>query len=217
MKHSAPKIWIFGDSFCTKTGHMPGEAYRLYLNHHSEEIGNNLAWYELLRGHFLNEYEIKCYGKGGASNDWILDTLLSKLKDIKKDDIIILMSTFHDRFMIPPNENTELMNWNVMHEETRMLMSDERNKLLEKFTAEFRIWFENSSEYTYADQNIQRFINILDYIDCKKYLHIDITKVHQDFETILEATNGKINDNHWSYRGHEEFCNHIALLIKTTS
>jgi len=37
---------------------------------------------------------------------------------------------------------------------------------------------------------------------------------YSDYEMIVDATNNKIIDHHWSYKGHRDFSTHILERIK---
>ena len=42
-----------------------------------------------------------------------------------------------------------------------------------------------------------------------KVLVWDVGETFSTYETIQDATDNKINDGHWSYKGHKDFANYI--------
>ena len=41
----------------------------------------------------------------------------------------------------------------------------------------------------------------------------EVSDLCHSFETIQTATNSKIEDNHWSFKGHRDFANHVLCNI----
>lgn len=100
------KLWCFGDSFTAGDGciRSPKEnpyspitlSYRKYLNKQDgEEI---LIYPDYVSNHF--NLELVNTARGGASNEMIFDTLYTNIKDIKKDDYIIIGISYFERFDI---------------------------------------------------------------------------------------------------------------------
>jgi hypothetical protein len=83
------KLWTFGDSFTW------GDGCKAYNNKESftyQETFKNyldtskLIWPEIV-GSKIN-LEVSNYAKSGATNDYILDTILKNFLNFKKNDII---------------------------------------------------------------------------------------------------------------------------------
>lgn len=98
------KLWCFGDSFTAGDGciRSPKEnpyssttiSYRKYLNKQDgEEI---LIYPDYVSNHFNLELINKA--SGGASNEMIFDCIFTNIKDIKKDDYIIIGISYFERF-----------------------------------------------------------------------------------------------------------------------
>ena len=96
-------LWTFGDSFTFGHGCRPdGPTNEYYYNYRSE---SDEVWPNLL-GQMLN-VEVKNLGKCGASNDFIIDSIIDNVDMIKPNDIVIIGKSFYQRFDMPKlNNNT---------------------------------------------------------------------------------------------------------------
>jgi hypothetical protein len=104
------KLWCFGDSFTAGDGciRSPKQnpyspitlSYRKYLNKQDgEEI---LIYPDYVSNHF--NLELINTARGGASNEMIFDSVFTHIKDIKKDDYIIIGISYFERFDILIND-----------------------------------------------------------------------------------------------------------------
>ena len=209
------KIFLFGDSFtyghgCIKNG--PGNDYIDNYQHEGDK-----PWFDIINENY--NYEIINRGMGLFSNDKIIDSIISSYNDINPGDIVIIEMGFTNRFDIPNDEDDIFM---TVAPNSKHLITNTHNWQRKKYT-EFE--FECIEYMTVMmdsilvkDRHQKRFDffkkiienkgvkkcvlwNILDYLNPDKY------------ETILKATDGKIIDHHWSFKGHRSFADDILKIL----
>ena len=98
-----PTLWTFGDSFTFGHGCRPdGPINEYYYNYksYSDDVWPNLL------GQMLN-VEVKNLGKCGASNDFIIDSIIDNWDFIQKDDFVIIGITFYTRIDTPYGDTLE--------------------------------------------------------------------------------------------------------------
>ena len=207
-------LWTFGDSYTFGAGCRPdgpvylpkGETTEYYDNYKTEFDD---IWANLL-GNMLN-MKVKNLGCSAVSNDYIIDSIMDNWDDIKEDDFVIIQITYHARFDIPydgelltPFFNNEYANCFPLY----------KNEEIENII-NFQYYFTNHKLYKL--RHLKRF-NFLEKLlkdkKVKTYLWnlMDFTQSSK-FEKITEATNGKIQDCHFSFKGNREFANTIYKRI----
>lgn len=213
MYKNAHTLWTFGDSFTY--GHLCNEDSKdkVYLKYKKE---NDDIWTNHL-GKLLN-YKVCNFGKSGASNDFIFDTLIDNFDKIKEKDVVIIGKTIYGRNNFPKNNL-----WiDISSDFEIKLFKNYWYPFLEKnFTEEetkaiidYQYYF--SYNLLYKERYDKRFDFIKNRLISEKninYCHIwhindENTK---NFEKISEATNNIIDDYHFSFKGHYEF----AKFLKT--
>ena len=194
------KLWIFGDSFSSYNGHFPTDDYYKYKG------DGDGAWFEHLLENYKT-YSLELHSYGGSSNDTIFDTIVNNFNLIKPNDRVIIGMTFNNRVSAPLTQNGPLIDYHhnkpiIQHEFT-----ENQINILDRFIVEFR--FYNNLNGGYKKQSLMRFNflkNILiNYINVKSCLIWDVHVEGNEYETIRTATDGTINDGHWSFRGHYDF------------
>lgn len=196
-------LWTFGDSFtfghgCRIDGPLPE-----YCKNYKKELDD--IWPNHL-GKMLN-LKVKNFGKSGASNDFIIDSIIDNWNYFKENDFIIIGITYHNRFDVPLNNE-------MMSIFPNMKLSDRQKELYKKEEIEAIINFQYyfSNDELYKNRYLKR-LNFLDKILKEKKINTFLWEVrdklysNNSFETITNATNGKINDGHLSFKGHIDFAN----------
>ncbi len=83
-------LWTFGDSFTAGDGCVHNLGIRdggfKYYNEYKESDSN--IWPNIL-GKTIG-FDTKNIGKSGASNDYIIDSIIDNFNDIQSDDIVII-------------------------------------------------------------------------------------------------------------------------------
>jgi hypothetical protein len=201
-----PTLWTFGDSFTFGHGCRPdGPINEYYYNYksYSDDVWPNLL------GQMLN-VEVKNLGKCGASNDFIIDSIIDNFDKIQQNDVVIIGKTFYQRFDIPNlNSNTfeiycaedlDLIDTNLKRND------DNKNKLEIETILNYGILF--CDHLLFKERQNKRFKFI------KKQLNSKVNKIlmwdannftNGKIDTIHNHTNGKIKDFHFSFKGHHIF------------
>jgi hypothetical protein len=186
------RLWTFGDSFTAGNGCLPTENYIKY-----KTSNEDLVWPEII-ANALN-LELINIGMGAYSNDKIIDSIIEKYNLINSDDLVIIGSTFYNRFDVPNNDGlltisptnlptneklllplVSIMDSNLLEERHKLRINFLKQQIIEK-GAKCLVW-EVETEWT-------------------------------KYENIKSATDGEIKDLHWSYKGHKDFANYILNII----
>ena len=187
------KLWVFGDSFTAGNGCLHNEAYTKY-----KESDNDLVWPEIM-ANTLN-LELINRGVGAYSNDKIIDTIIEDYNLINKNDLVIIGTTFYNRFDIP-NNNT-LLTLSPTN------LPDSNQELL--------LHFISIMDNDLLKKRHKLRINFLKQQFIKKEAKCLIWEVETHwhlYENIKIATENKIKDLHWSYKGHKDFANYILNIV----
>jgi hypothetical protein len=102
------KLWCFGDSFTAghgckfeSVGNFSKENENShYFKMYKDYIDvNKKIWPEMLSN--LLGLELINLGKNGLTNEWIFDTILTNIKKISKNDIVIIQTSLSGRYDFP--------------------------------------------------------------------------------------------------------------------
>ena len=187
------KLWVFGDSFTAGNGCLHNEAYTKY-----KESDDDLVWPEIT-ANTLN-LELINRGVGAYSNDKIIDTIIEDYNLINKNDLIIIGSTFYNRFDIP-NNNT-LLTLSPTN------LPDSNQELLLHFISIMDSDLLKKRHKLRIDFLKQQLIK-----EEAKCLIWEVETHWNLYENIKIATEDKIKDYHWSYKGHKDFANYILNIV----
>lgn len=222
------KLICFGDSHTVDFENNRIPPYKEYKKWCNDKFPK--SWPTLL-SEKLN-IELKNYGHGGSCNDIIFETFVSKLDEIKKDDIVIIGWTFLFRFKwfnekfnffdtILSNEHDENIK-NISKQTATEILINRSNKswgedimLKKKLIIKlseligFKIYFWSVDEFIqHSYDEIHLCCNLLNNENnMLKYIK------NSGGKTIHDETNGLINDFHLGESGHivqsELFFEHI--------
>ena len=200
------KLWTFGDSFTAGHGCTPEWEY--YKKYYKEGDG---LWSEYLANEL--DLELVNLGKNGASNDQIIDLIIINYDKISINDTVIIQKSFPSRFDVP-NMNIEGDEWVSIFPR---INSDLYSKTLSKEQYEtvinFYYHFADNSKYK-KRQNLRFSFLINCLIKNGNVVYLwDILKENGKYENIHSATNGEIDDWHFSFKGHLHF--YKSFLKKT--
>jgi len=195
------KLFAFGCSFTAGNGCLVGEEY-------TEKYKSNeydLIWPEIISNQI--GYELINYGMGGYSNDKIFDTILNVYDKINENDYVIIEMSFHHRYDIPNSKDESLLT--IAPNPSNLLVNEYSKNEIEHITYVSTLMQSN----LFKKRNINRF-NFLQKLllntkKVKNCLIWDVEENINNFEKIVDVTNGEINDHHWSYEGHRSFAKHL--------
>lgn len=209
------KLWAFGDSFTYGYGCVPG--YEYYENYRKD--GDKL-WCEHIADNLNFKLENK--GKNGCSNDYIIDEIIKYWDRIQSDDMVIIGKTYPFRFDIPnPKKidsdwitNVTYKNHNVTFQESIDYLkpnyfTDEEYSVM----VDFIYHFSHNEKYKIRQNNRLKFLSDKLKLKGVNVIIWDVVTEIEKFERIIAATNGEINDGHFSYDGHLKFSKFIMNKI----
>lgn len=190
-----PSLWTFGDSNTAGHGCNPDDEYyeKFY------KLGDKIWPVWLSERLSVN---LENFGKNGSSNDVIIDTIIENWEKINKGDFVFIGMTHSHRFDIPINNQFQ----SIVHDFSvnRNGMDEEEFEAIVNF------------QYLFADNILfkNRYRKRLEWIrklliqkECKVVALWDVQVDLKNFETIKDATNGKIIDNHLSFESHKLLSN----------
>ena len=201
------KLWAFGDSYTYGAGCIPYEYERnpKYLHNYKKE-GDDI-WPNHL-GKMLN-LEVKNFGKPGVSNDYIIDSIIDQWDFIKENDYVIIGVTYHNRFDAPSKFSKALSTifWEVKDLDNFEDFDREEMSALINFQYYF------ASHELYKKRHLKRINFLLKALkekNIKTFIwYVDYILYTTKFEKIANATNGEIDDWHFSFKGHRNFADMV--------
>ena len=202
-------LWTFGDSFTFGHGCRPDGPLSEY--YHNYKIETDDIWPNHL-GKKINA-EVKNFGKCGASNDFIIDCIIDQWNFIKEDDVVIIGVTYHSRFDVPLKNRTVLSTIYWGFEDLSEFEGEEREHM--ETLVNFQYYFANHELYKKRHLKRYNFLNKL--LNEKKVTtfiwDVEYYQHTTRFEKIATATNGKIDDWHFSFKGHEDFSDMVYKKV----
>jgi hypothetical protein len=203
-------LWTFGDSFTAGDGCVENLGIRdgdfKYYNEYKKSDSD--IWPNLL-GKTLG-YDVKNLGKSGASNDYILDSIIDHFNMIEPDDVVVIEKTFYQRFDIPDLKGNE---FHTQYAELLHLYSiDLKKNKYHKDNLEIETVLNYGILYSdnklFKERQDKRFDFIQTQLKGKtdKILIWDVLDfLDGKIETIVQHTEDKIKDYHFSFNGHKRF------------
>ena len=214
------KGWFFGDSFTKGFGSNPGEEYYELVN------GDTTKWSDII----CKEYNLEQinFGLSGAANENILVDIQTNFFNTKPGDFVFLQSSCPTRqffylknfdviFKYGNNKVTSLLKDIKLWVDSPFKtidasdqLSQEQHDSIGKFILNIRVpAYKRYKDYYSRQFNfykklfLQRGCVVVDW-EFEQW---------KDYETIEEATNGTIKDNHWSAKGNKNFAEYISKRI----
>ena len=213
-------LWTFGDSFTAGDGCVENLPIRdgdfKYYNQY-KTLDSDI-WPNTL-GKKIG-YDIKNIGKSGASNDFILDSIIDNFNNIEPNDVVIIEKTFYQRFDVP---NLNSGEFHTQYAESLYLNSIDlknnpynKDKLEIETILNYGILF--SDHKLFKDRQNRRFEFIKTQLNNKvnKILMWNVLDfLNGKIETIEQHTEGKIKDYHFSFNGHKLFAEFLYKKLYT--
>lgn len=219
------KAWFFGDSFTAGWGAVQGHEYY-------EKYGPGKTFSSIISEHY-NCTEVN-YGLPGKCNNGIIRTIVENLSNINPYDIVIVSNTSPLRDLVPSKSTKHDINSPVdsikfglisqklfnspEHPGSIGYEDPEIHKLLSEYC--LRVKKPYIQEWNYHYRHI--FLNFVNYflsINCQS-LFWDYSVWSEDeeigmkFENIHQATDTKVQDWHWSFKGHKDAAYWIIQGLK---
>lgn len=216
-------LWTFGDSMtfgfgCNSECHSDVMVSYLPFKKNDDDIWPNHL------GKLLN-YDVKNLGKNAASNDYIFDLIIDNYDNILPNDVVIINTTLYGRIEVPFKTGT----YNILsgYEHNKITMNERQPQIEgvkfqtnetddEKIETLVNFQYHFSNHEFYKNRHRKRFEFIKNRFLSEKKLKFfymwsleDDDGIYASFETIQQATNGLINDTHFSFNGHFNFAHFL--------
>ena len=186
------QLWVFGDSFTAGNGCLLNEDYTRY------KISNeDLVWPEIVASK-LN-FKLINLGMGAYSNDKIIDSIIENYNLINNNDLVIVGSTFYNRFDVPNNDSLLTISPTNLPTNQELLLH-----------------FVSIMDSDLLKERHKLRIDFLRQQIIEKGSRCLVWEVETEwikYENIKSATEDEIKDFHWSYKGHKDFANYILNII----
>ena len=213
-------LWTFGDSFtagdgCVKNLGIRDGNYKYYNEYNQWDSD---IWPNIL-GKTIG-FNVKNIGKSGASNDYILDSIIDNFDMIEPNDIVIIGKTFYQRFDIPKLNSNE---FHTQYGESLHILSTDlkinkynKEKLEIETIINYGVLFSDNLLFKKRQDKRFNFIQTQLSNKVNKILVWDIdSDLRKSIETISHHTKGKIKDYHFSFNGHKQFSERLYKKIYT--
>lgn len=201
------RLFVFGDSYTKQWDSLsPYSEYKGYIPKTYSEI-------------ISEELGIQCFNfsKGGWSNYDIFESVCQNVDSIRENDIVIILWSGLSRFRLV---NHRLDMW-IPLQPNSFEINKKANLMpdgINKNTIDEIIF--NRQHILYKEE-VQNWIRLLKHT-FKSNIFINSTWSDYDwnidkikYETIIDETNGKIVDWHWSETGQYDFARWCISKIKT--
>lgn len=203
------KVYIVGDSFVHGSGCLYGDPYRNLTGKRGK----------LFTTHLADELDVEEVNLGlhGASMEHILYQATSALSKVELGDYLVIMSTSVTR----TNFVNEEEEWYYhFPEDTIWPINGQYCEDTYKYRldVEDNIW----NYYNTVFLNIIKAAEHLGarglYLNSMDWFYEDnYHKAKSYFQTIKQETNGKIEDGHFSWLGHENFSKYVLDLLNNST
>jgi hypothetical protein len=205
-------LHTFGDSFTFGHGCVENCYFKEYYTYKKEDD-------DIWPNHLAKRLEmnISNYGKTAFCNEQIFDSIIKNFDSIKKNDIVIIEKTYHNRLSVP-NDSEWVSALSIDYTSNLYW----KNKLKNFFSKEevetlinFQYYFSPKKLYEKRNNDRFNFIKkiLVDNIKVKDCIIWDMPKIYDSFESIKTATNGEFIDFHFSFKGHKQFAEYIENII----
>jgi hypothetical protein len=202
-------LWAFGDSMTFGHGcnvDCKSNTRLEYLPY--KKVGDDIWSNHLSK---MLDYNVINLGKNGASNDYIFDSIIDNFDNINKNDIVIINMTLHGRIEVPMGNN--IINVLSSYENYGInIANDGEQDKQEKIETIINFQYYFSNHQFYKDRHIKRFNFIKKRLLKEKNVRFvflwsleEDLGIYASFQTIYDATNGVVNDTHFSFNGHFNF------------
>jgi len=199
-------VWFFGDSYTECHGTRKGDPF------YDE---NKKTFIEIVADK-LNYTPVN-KAIAGASNEWIVHSVLTHSRDMKPNDIVVISDTLPWGFIQYYKKRKQIVSINdyYIKENEWLYNSKEEKKAIDRYVDIRKKYNKHFTEFYYEDY--KNLIYLLKHKGVKACFWSYKLWWDGKLEKIEDATNGEIDDFHFSYKGHEELAKLILYKIKVKS
>jgi hypothetical protein len=220
-----PTLWIFGDSYSSKSTPDYGPEHSLYKNDFRVKYANFKGYYPKHFPEIVSEelgLNLVNVAVPSTSNDQIFHSFINVMDEIKPNDILFFGWTYVSRYNVA-NKDNDLENISIPREGDISFVDDLSSNSLNEI-------LYNRGSHTIFYKLLSNYIKIINksFNKCL-ILHSDffdhgvsdeyvneyknfLIKRKDKYETIYDETKGE-RDIHYSEKGHKNFANDVIKLI----
>lgn len=211
-----PALWTFGDSFTFGDGCRSDKGIiEGNLEYYDEYCDSKFDIWPNLLGKQIG-YEVKNLSKSGASNDYILDSIISSFNLFQPNDTVIVSKTFFERFDIPLDSKFKTIYAESLCSMQFSLKTERfvKNQIEKETTLNYGLLYASDPLVKERQDNRFNFIkNIVSSKVDKFYIWDVDSDFRKIFNNISQHSKGKYSDYHFSFLGHIEFANALYKLL----
>lgn len=192
-------LFFFGDSFTE--GHTLKDSDKI--------------WPKLIHSCFP-EYGYTNVGKGGASQLFVINQIISNLHKIKQGDIVFVLETDPVRTEIYSEKLDK-----VIPTTARMITNIDKYDFLPNAKKESLVNYTYEHRHQYANKFTNFYSNIIsDFGIYFSGIGVTFNQIPYEeerwarYESYKDSSNGVINDYHWNEKGNYEFAQYIVKEYK---
>tara|TARA_B110000503_G_scaffold95573_2_gene143870 strand:+ start:4806 stop:5510 length:705 start_codon:yes stop_codon:yes gene_type:complete len=221
-------LWTFGESFTYGYGCTLNVKQHITFIGFDEDLDSNTyieyskykskveddIW-PVLVSNLLN-MNLKNLGVNGYCNNLIIDSIIDNYNDIKEGDVVIIGKTSFGRTNIPYGDNLLHAPQHRHGYHFRKLYPDfdELDSEVRETIINFQYHFSDNVYYqNQQDKRIQFLVDRLCSEKKVKKCVIWDGLSRKGINTIIQDTSGKIDDRHFSWKGHSQFTRYIYSRI----
>ncbi len=143
---------------------------------------------------------------------------IENIDSIKENDIVLIGKTVHGRFNVPKDSKwIEILSYVEVHSNWKDNISKKFSK--EEFEAlvNFQYYFLTNPMYRVRDNNRFDFLKkiLMNNIKVRNFLLWEVKDMIKSFENITKATNGEIEDLHFSFEGHKQLSEYFFNILSS--
>lgn len=223
MASTKNTLWCFGDSFTIGNGCIDIDGKHYYSEYPERRVKRGI-FPERIADHFGLELVNK--GFAGSSNTMILESIIDNMSNIKKGDRVIIgmsdsarLETFvslggvEPTFTPPHGTTVEEQRWSRFPLTHYIASTDikywapftkQQASIVQKYIIEVILPIATYKEY-HELQLVKKLTKAL----LSDYIYIWGANQWTEYEDIFTATKGKLEDYHFSWKGHKDFANKV--------
>lgn len=204
-------VWFFGSCFTWGFGCRPSFEYHAKYKTEEDKI-----WIERVSDHLnynMVDKSIKMY----ATNFDILKSFILNIKNIKEGDIVIYEIMKPLGLLKLNNKKTKVQGISTYNLDWDKHWRDEEDKKIANEYIDLNVRGYDKAWVEYFKPQVENLAYILLDKNVKTYIwEYDVWELYSDdrFENIKDATNGVIDDYHYSWNGHIQMAEYIIDIVK---
>tara|TARA_Y100000289_G_C3910193_1_gene144190 strand:+ start:314 stop:958 length:645 start_codon:yes stop_codon:yes gene_type:complete len=200
-------IWFFGDCYTSGAGLHRNEDYYQYKEQ-GDDLWTKIVADKLEMNHQKPEIGLTAY-------PWIINEFIKSLHKMKKGDIVIFGDTMPDGVLTYNKDRDKIYSFNchdiLDYESCWSWRTEEEKETTLPYIEYHKLPYREQWTNFYTDQVMNISKEILNR-GIKTFYWF--RSIWDNFETIDQATNGKIKDGHWSWKGQKQMADYILKMIK---